>query len=449
MFPIQLMTVRKSKGGFVRSVFLTGESSDYAAEVIRLFTSSLGRKRDDIQDEVQRLELRSQNPKIVRALALLMFRLSKLDPPSRLDAPSVRKAIFQRATTPAVTPEDRISILTDIAEEFKKDPSEIESAMYADKEGEQVLSAIPSITPEDLGKIFNAEQIETVMLKSSQVTINMKTDPARLIRRIHSLGLLYDHKILPDVHKISISGPVSIMKHSERYGSRLAILMRFLFKIRNWDLEARVTLKNSGEKAEYTYHLDESVVSLLPESEPEDSVNRGKTPPMELEVGGNVVYPDYEVSINDRKIAVFFTRPHYYEEDFQLVKSAVGNGYDADLFCLLDSGEKCPSGAHCLRDEIDYGFIRTFLMEKYAAKDEKNRALAPSDMKKDLKENQVRSRDSTSPPEAVISHLAALYPDSQAMLDYLDFMGMNPTDVLEKAGYKVIWKGLRIQVSRE
>ena len=101
MFPVQLMAVRRSRNGTVRSVFLSDENSDYSLSVMGVFSRSVGRTRLEIEKELKVVELKSQNPKILRGLALVMFRLSGMERASKLDPAIVRNTIFSRAKTPA------------------------------------------------------------------------------------------------------------------------------------------------------------------------------------------------------------------------------------------------------------------------------------------------------------------------------------------------------------
>ena len=171
MFPVQLMTVRKSRNGTVRSVFLTEENSDYCSAVMELFKSHVGSSREEIERDIKILELKIQNPKIIRGLSLIMFRLSKMVPPGNLDAELVRSTIFKYAKVPPVSPEGREDILAKVAEELKSTVNEISKSMYADKENEQILEAVPEISSDELSKKFNIEQIETVTLKCLTMTV--------------------------------------------------------------------------------------------------------------------------------------------------------------------------------------------------------------------------------------------------------------------------------------
>jgi predicted nuclease of restriction endonuclease-like RecB superfamily len=441
VFPVQLMTVRKSKNGVVRSVFLTSENSNYAISVIDLFRQSTGKRRKEIENEIKVLELKSQNPKIVRGLALLMFRLSRMDPPSFLDPMKVRKAIFSFARTPPVAPEERDTLVARVAEEFDVAPDEISRAMYADKEDEQILVSVPDITPDDLSARYNLEQVETVMLKTSSIIITTTMNHARFERRIRSLGLLYRVHEENGIYRIEVSGPMSIIEHSDRYGSRIALLMRYLFHYSDWQVQATVKLKNGDGKSDYTYYLDDAAVELLISHDSTDSLEQNgilSDNPAPIKSAGNIIFPDYSAMINNTPVAVFVTRPSYYEEDRAMVSGLVREGHAAELFCILEKGEKCPPGAHCFRDELDRHAVLDYLKARTGKQDVA--------AKKPEKQEEKPAHMHQEIPDKVIQHLHSLYPDSQAMVDYLEFMGFDPSEALQKAGFTIKWRGLRLTV---
>ncbi|MEM0157684.1 MAG: DUF790 family protein [Thermoplasmataceae archaeon] len=436
------MTVRKSKNGVVRSVFLTGENSNYTTSVIDLFRESTGSRRKDIENRIKVLELKSQNPKIVRGLALLMFRLSRMEPPSFLDPMKVRKAIFSIARTPPVAPEERDELIARVASEMDVSPREISAAMYADKEDEQILVSMPEITPDELSVRYNLEQVETVMLKTSSVTITTTMNHARFERRIRSLGLLYRISEDGGIYRIEVSGPLSIIEHSDRYGSRLAMLIRYMFHYSDWQIQATVKLKNGDEKSDYSYFLDDAAVDLLTlrdsaEEKQDDGILSDAPSPVKS--AGNLLFPDYSATISDTPVSIFVTRPNYYEEDRTMVSGIVRDGLSAELFCILEKGEKCPPGAHCFRDELDRHAVMDYLKAKYT---KHNVSTEPSGR---AEEKPTYSNKDLS--DKITQHLHSLYPDSQAMVDYLEFMGFDPSEALQKAGFTIKWKGLHLTVT--
>ena len=449
MFPVQLMTVRRGKNGVVRSVFLTADSSDYCRSVLNLFKDSIGLRREDIETRIKELELKSQNPKIVRGLSLIMFRKSNLEAPSFLEPSKIRSMIFTSARYPAVSPEERDAILQNVAENLGTTPDEVRNAMYADKESEQILKTLPDMSPEELASRFNMEQVETLMLKSQSIMIVTESSLPIILRKIRSLGLLHEIKSDGNLSTVTVSGPLSVMDHTERYGSRIASLVHFLFSISGWSLEAKVRLGHKDQKADYSYYIDDSSVEYFGHWQREKPYPSGFGPPFSIDTGGNPIFPDLSVRIDGNDVAVFITRPIFYEEDKLLVRRAREAGVDADLFCVVEKGEKCPSGARCFRDEPDFHAILDFLKQTYdrARRDHSSERGA---ITKGRLENTGRLGSVTHHiiTDNVKKHLDDLYPNSQAMVDYLDFMGLDPAVILEMAGYNVKWRGLRIEVSR-
>ena len=444
MFPVQLMTVRKSRDGKARSIFLTEENSDYCHAVLELFGSSIGRSMEEIEKEIKVLELKVQNPKIIRGLALIMFRISKLSPPAHLDPELVRSTIFKHARLPAVSRESRDEILQKVAKELNSSPGEVEKSMYADKENEQVLESIPQISNDDLAKKFNMEQIETVILKSSTINLRMAGDMNRIIRRIRSLGLLYTIENESGQEFLKISGPLSIKEHSDRYGYKFALLIRFIMRFDAWELDAKVMLKSADKKSEYVYHIDDSTREYVDARElnPEGlNTSNFNFNPEPLHINGSTVFPDYSVEIDGENISILVTRPGYYEDDFSVLSGIRKAGFRAELFCIVDPGEKCPKGAKCMKGKFSFTDVYELLQKKGSVEKKKAGTFAratPTDEKRPKKDLN----------EEVVKHLNSLFPDSDAMVDYLDFMGFPPAETLEKAGFQLKWHGLRIEVRR-
>ncbi|MGC9193522.1 MAG: DUF790 family protein, partial [Thermoplasmata archaeon] len=369
-------------------------------------------------------------------LSLLIFRMSRLKAPSYLDPVKVRETIFSSVRIPPVSPEDKAEVLRKIADKLETTPEDVLRGMYADKDSEQILVSVPKIEPVELMKRFNMEQVETVMLKAVRMMIVPGNNFGRVIRLIRRYGLLYTD----DGNAIFVSGPMSMNENVERYGFNFSLLVRNLMKMEGWGAEATVVLKNNEGKKEYIYILDPSFSEYLNYDEIEDiQVKEFSVPSEPIKLDNKTVYPDYEFNLNEKKkISVILTRPRYYEDDFAIVRECREKGLNFEIFCILSSKEKCPSGAICFKDSIDWYKAKEYLRYKY----ENIKAASNSNSKI---EDRVLDEETT---RKIIMHLENLYPDTEAMIDYLDFMGVDPVKMLEKAGFKVKWKGLRISIAR-
>ncbi|MEM0127994.1 MAG: DUF790 family protein [Thermoplasmatales archaeon] len=437
MFPVQLMSVRKSNKGVLRSIFLTEDNSDYCSAVLDLFNRNVGKTRGEIEESLKTMELKVQNPKILRGIALIMFRYSEFRKPSSLDAERVRKIVFSLALNPSISPSERKRILEKAASILVTDVAEVESALYGDMESNQILVSPKNTSPEILAKIFNREQIETVMMKSLWVEVLTEKHFNEFIRSVRSKGLLYSESMDGNRHKIRVDGPVSIFEKSERYGVKLSLFIRDVLTHDDWEINAKVSLKERRTKKEFNYHLDDSISGIIDlgveqQKKIPDFVN---TNPNTVKINSTSITPDYSINLGG-DVFIFITTTRQYANDISKERMIRDSGLKAETFCVLENGEKCPKGAICFKEEIDWWRVKEYLDQKYRAYEKRVNI-------EETKSNQANVGLS----EKIVSHLNALYPDGQAMIEYLEFMGMPPEESLKKAGFIVMWKGLKLVVT--
>jgi len=72
----------------------------------------------------------------------MLFRMTKMEPPSHLDPLKVRETIFSYVRVPPVSPKSREEILRRIADNLETTPEDVIKGMYANKESEQILVSI-------------------------------------------------------------------------------------------------------------------------------------------------------------------------------------------------------------------------------------------------------------------------------------------------------------------
>ncbi len=422
MFPTALMMFRKSKDGTIRPIFITAENTDYCIRVLDLFKTSINSKRSEIEERLKILELKSQNPKFIKGLALLLFRYSKFERSSTLDSERVRETIFRESQNPAVAPEQKHEILERVAKIYNVSAQDIEDAMYADKESEYVLKEVYDSDPEMLAKQFNLEQLETMVLKSVELKISEAKNWSVIYRKVKSLGLLYtiDHE-----HSITVNGPISVLEQTERYGARLALLLRYLVNMHEWHIDAKIVLKDSNkEKKEYLLSLNSSVSYYLPIANIEES----KLPDIKYRIDkaepviidGQVYIADYSVEVHGTKVYIDISRPIYVEKNRKVKELMHINHINWEIFYYIETSEKTVKGEICFKNNIDWDKISKYIEDKY-----------------DKKENDL---------EAIKRDIEALYPDSDRIIEYLESRGYVPDEILKSMGYRIKWEGLRLKV---
>ncbi len=443
MFPTDLMIVKKTKKGDVRPVFLSSDSSDLAQSVISFMKSAVNHNMDYIDRGRKEIEVRSRNHKVIRGLFLITERMSKFRPPSELDSYMVRKEIFSRSPLPVLDQSERKKVFEEIAGEMKTDAFNVENAMYGDKESEQILVEPPDTDPDELCRIFNMEQVETVLMHSVSMDILRIRDWHSVLRRIKNLGLLSTIRTGgSEIESITVSGPMSILERSERYGIRLARIFRSICREDQWEIEATIMLKERDTKGKKTYRFraGDETSDYFPEFHEELDRSHGDFPvrfnTMPVTVPDGVFVPYCSLNSGGGEILINLSVPQSIDQDRKIKTFLSEKGISMENVYLVFGSEKKIKGEICFRDSLDWGELINEVNARHpgisvATETKKEKIQNPDKM------IQIKQR------------LADTYPDSEKMVDIIENAGLSAPEVLQTLGYTVTWKGLSIVVQRK
>jgi len=443
VFPTDLMIVKKTKKGDVRPVFLSSDSSDLAQSVINFMKSSVNHNMDYIDRGRKEIEVRSRNHKVVRGLFLIAERMSKFRPPSELDAYRVRKEIFSRSPLPVLDHSERTKVFMEIAAEMKTEVSAVENAMYGDKESDQILVEPPDTNPEDLCRMFNMEQVETILMHSVSMDIRRIRDWHNVLRRIKTLGLLCSIKTGGgEIESISVSGPMSILERSERYGIRMARIFRLICREDQWEVEANIMLKERDAKGKKTYRFraGDETSDYFPEFHEEQNTAHSRFPvsfnTVPVTVPEGVIVPYCSVNQGGREILINLSVPQSIDRDREIKAYLSERGISMENVYLVFGSEKKVRGEICFRDSINWEDLIYEVNARYPGISRRT----------ETKKEKAQNSDKMMQIKQLLDHT---YPDSEKMVDIIEKAGMQAPEVLEALGYTVTWKGLSIVVQRK
>ena len=433
--------VRKTKKGDVKPVFLSEDSSDLCNGVIDFMKSAVGTSMHSIDHGRKELELKSGSHKIIRSLFLIMERLSRFEPPSAMEADKVRMEIFRRSPYPAITTRERNETLKAVAETFNVSPDEVSKAFYADKDSEQVLKDVPEKTPEELARIFNLEQIETLIMHSTSVIVSDCSNWHLLIRRIKSLGLLFTISSKgPELKSITISGPASILEKTERYGIRLSQMFRYLYRMDQWSLEATVQLRKAGTKTkqEYTLRLSDDISEYLPgnseKPEKPELKHHVRWDPEPLELKDGIMVPYCAIEIGGENVFINLSVREYLDRDRAIRSELVNRGIALEnVYITYGTDRKIP-GESCFRDQVDWGDLELLLEKRYGHSSPPGGKVSPA--------KGVTAKE--------LEHLKKIiddaFPDSDRIIEAMQSAGVPVDETLHRLGYKITWVGLDVKI---
>jgi len=206
--------------------------------------------------------------RVQRGLAKLVLDKTEVGVASKLNPRDVRLAVFEAATAHhPVSMAQRAAVLADVATRFKATPEQLDAALYADLAANQQVGPCTMKSGEKLVHRYNVALAQAVLLKSKWMRIELVAPNSKRLRQL--LRFLKFHRLMYTVEKLSdgkgvafkVDGPVSLIKHSSRYGLALANFLPALLLCEEWTLTADYQRKAGTRHALFTLKSTDGLVS--------------------------------------------------------------------------------------------------------------------------------------------------------------------------------------------
>lgn len=252
---------------------------DLAAQMIALYAAHVGRTRDALDGALAALLGEGTDYLLHRGLAKLLADRSEFAVRAPLEPVALRRALFEEAAKnhPAVLAADEVHAVTRdmvvarVAERLGVTPDAVASAMYADLEGEQVLTEAPATEAEPLLHRYNLALAQAVLLRATSLTIRVAPgDPQRyrqLFRYIKFYRLMHAVSGTSATgYAITLDGPLSLFQLSQKYGVQLAEFLPALALCPQWEAEAEVLWGRDKSRHVFRVSSEAGLVSHYPDT---------------------------------------------------------------------------------------------------------------------------------------------------------------------------------------
>jgi predicted nuclease of restriction endonuclease-like RecB superfamily len=332
MLTSDLLVTKISKGK-IEPIYalLDQDNLEIASSVIAAFQEHVGRTYDELIEELEGIE--EINYRLIRGLAQILERRCSIESDAVIDSSAARKTVFEESRGFITSKDEREKVLDKIARKLSIEPVDLEKALWADQEGNLVIKEFQTIAPEDLLRHYNLSLAQTLLFRATGMEIQIEDNYQPVFRKIKQLGLIYT---IQD-GKISLEGPLSLFKLTEKYGSSFARLLPAIMQSTRWSLRASISRKTFQGKRIYDFTLDHTRRSIFGiESETTeigfDSVIEKefyllgfkgwvvKREPTVLKAGQYAFIPDFSLERNGTKIYVEiigFWTPEYLKHKIQ------------------------------------------------------------------------------------------------------------------------------------
>src|SRR5208337_994050 len=217
-----------------------------AEDIIRAFTDHTGRKLGELKDILEEMEDQGFDYRLVRGLVALLERRCTLTVLGTVKPASVRREVFRIAAEryPVITEKGRSAVIREAAAKLNLSPGIVEDSMFADLESELIISDFRPPGAAALLHEYNLSLAQTLLFKAVELKFRALAKHKGVLRSVKRLGLMYSATNDGDRLDITIDGPVSAIKSTDRYGTALARLLPFIVFSPGWSVEASVIRKD-------------------------------------------------------------------------------------------------------------------------------------------------------------------------------------------------------------
>ena len=262
MLTSDLVRARR-KDGAIHPLYLRGDAParlfPYARAITETFAAMLGRTREELEEALDEIPCAARDRVVALGLRKLCEDRCEFDVTEGADPTNMRREVFFEAAAAHRALDvrgafDREAVLVAVAARLATTVADIDSELYADLRGSEVLTTFRPIGAGALLERYNIALAQSLLLKATRVAVRIEGEPATryrdVFRAIRFHGLL--HVVVGDPelgYTIVLDGPFSLFGPSLRYGLKLALFLPALLACRTFHLRADVLWGKAREPA--------------------------------------------------------------------------------------------------------------------------------------------------------------------------------------------------------
>jgi len=372
MLPSNLLRARISKGK-IRPAYVSvdPEAVALAVRIIDDFKAGLGKKKGELLEKLKEIEDEGQDFKLVRGMSTLLERRCRFEVESETNPMAARMATFEAASrAKAASSDETKAVIRSVSTRLGVSPEALERALFSDLEDELMMRGFVPLSAESLIKRYNLSLMQTLLFKSLRVEFTASGNWKNIFREVKRQGLMYSVEEQRPGYRVSLDGPLSLFKFTERYGTSIAKVLPRIVASEKWSVKAEILARNRGGRV-YAFETDsEEVDGLIVTDGEEERADAGgrqasgfdstveerfakafltsygslgwvlRREPEPLVAGAHVLIPDFSLEKHAEKVyleIVGFWTPEYLERKLSKLKSIEG----VDMIIAADESLAC------------------------------------------------------------------------------------------------------------
>ena len=353
MLPSNLLRAKISRGT-ISPLYasLDFDTMALAERISGIFRDATGKRRGELMDKLREVENGGYDFKLVRGLSTLLERRCTFEADSAFNPKEARIAVFEQASKSRTTSiEERNRVIQTVSAKLGISPEAMERTLFSDLEDEVILREFMPLDAERLLKQYNLSVTQTLLFKSLRVEFTASGNWKNIFRDVKRFGLIYSVEKGNDGFKVSLDGPLSLFKMTERYGTSIAKILSQIVASDSWSIKAEILARSRGRV--YTFEADSGELKSIILSATDAPAGGGrpdqydstveerfarsflsygsgwtlKREPEPLVAGTHVLIPDFSFEKNGAKVyleVVGFWTSDYLERKISKLKQVAG-----------------------------------------------------------------------------------------------------------------------------
>ena len=276
MLPSNLLRARISKGKISPAyVSVDPEAVALAARIIGDFKAGLGKKKGELLERLKEIEDEGHDFKLVRGMSALLERRCRFEVESETNPLAARMAVFEAASRAKATNSDETkAVIRSVSTRLGVSPEALERALFSDLEDELMMRDFMPISAELLIKRYNLSLMQTLLFKSLRVEFSASGNWKNIFREVKRQGLMYSVEEQRPGYRVSLDGPLSLFKFTERYGTSIAKVLPRIVASEKWSVKAEILARNRGGRV-YIFETNSGEVDGLIVADGEERADAG------------------------------------------------------------------------------------------------------------------------------------------------------------------------------
>ena len=250
MLPSNLLRAKVSRGR-IRPIYasLDLDTRALAERITGEFRYGMGKRKGELLERLKEVEDEGYDFKLVRGMSTLLEWRCTFQVESALNSREARTAVFEEASRGrASSLAERNRVIETVSGQLGISPEGLERTLFNDLEDELILRDFKPLDPGLLIRYYNLCLTQTLLFKSLRVEFSASGNWKNIFREVKRLGLIYSVERDDDGagYRVTLDGPLSLFKMTERYGTSIAKLLPQIIASNSWSIKAEILARSRG-----------------------------------------------------------------------------------------------------------------------------------------------------------------------------------------------------------